>query len=57
MGMLAMMAMMAACCLGVFVLLAFIPVIGWPAGAVVAVALGAAVMYAHMKLMGHGYHR
>ena len=54
--MFAMMAMMAMCCVGVFVLLALIPVIGWPAGAVVAVGLGAAVMYVHMKMMGHGSH-
>lgn len=55
-GIFAMMAMMAICCVGVFVLLALIPAIGWPAGAVVAVGLGAAVMYVHMKMMGHGSH-
>lgn len=54
-GMFAMMAMMAVCCVGVFVLVALIPVIGWPAGAIVAVGLGAALMYAHMKMMNHGH--
>lgn len=55
-GMFAMMAMMAVCCIGVFVLLALIPLIGWPAGAIVAIGLGSALMYAHMKLMSHGSH-
>lgn len=53
-GMFAMMAMMAICCVAIFLLLAVIPVIGWPAGAVLAVGLGTALMYAHMKFMGHG---
>lgn len=55
-GMFAMMAMMAICCISVVVLLAIIPLIGWPAGAIVAIALGAALMYAHMKMMRHGTH-
>ena len=54
-GMFAMMAMMAVCCIGVFVLVALIPIIGWPAGAIVAIGLGAALMYAHMKMMNHGH--
>ena len=56
-GLFAMTAMMAICCVGVFVLVALIPVIGWPAGATVAIGLGAAVMYAHLKMMDHGPHR
>ncbi len=55
-GMFAMMAMMMICCVGIFVLIALIPLIGWPAGIVVAVVGGAGLMYAHMKLMGHGSH-
>lgn len=56
-GMFAMMAMLIVCCVGIFVLVLLIPLIGWPAGAIVAVSLGAALMYAHMKMMNHGSHR
>ena len=55
-GMFAMMAMMVVCCVGIFVLVLLIPLIGWPAGAIVAISLGAALMYAHMKMMNHGTH-
>lgn len=55
-GMFAMMAMMMICCIGVFILVALIPIIGWPAGIVVAVLGAAALMYAHTKLMRHGSH-
>ncbi len=53
-GMLAMMAMMAVCCLTVLALGLLIPVLGLPAGVIVAVSAGAALMYAHMKFMKHG---
>ncbi len=55
-GMFAMMAMMMVCCLGIFVLVALIPLIGWPAGVVVAIIGGAALMYAHQRMMSHGSH-
>ena len=55
-GMFAMMAMMMVCCVAVFVLLALIPFIGWPAGAFVGIGLGVALMFAHMKPMNHGSH-
>ncbi|MBA4181743.1 MAG: hypothetical protein C0506_14230 [Anaerolinea sp.] len=51
-----MFAMMAVCCIGVLVLLAVVPLMAWPAGAIVALGLGAALMYAHMKMMHHGSH-
>ena len=56
-GWVAMTATMLGCCAGIFVIVALIPVIGWPAGIVVAVVGGAAMMYAHQRLMGHGSHR
>ena len=55
-GMFAMMAMMAVCCIAVLALVALIPLLGWPVGVVTAVAVGAAMMYAHMKFMNHGAH-
>ena len=56
-GMFVMMAMMMVCCVGIFLLIAIIPFIGWPAGAVLAIAGGAAMMFAHQKFMRHGSHR
>ena len=53
-GMFAMMAMMAVCCIGVLVLFALIPLVGWTAGLIIAVSAGTALMYAHWKLMDHG---
>lgn len=55
-GMFAMMAMMAICCAAIFVLVLLIPLIGWPAGIVLAIGGSAALMYAHYKFMGHGSH-
>ena len=55
-GMFAMMAMMAICCVGVFLLVLLIPLIGWPAGIVLALAGGAVLMALHMKFMNHGSH-
>ena len=54
MGMAAMMAMMMVSCVGVLVLVALIPILGWPLGIAIAVIGGAGLMYAHHKLMGHG---
>jgi hypothetical protein len=56
-GILAMMAMMMSCCLGIFLLVAIIPLIGWPAGIVLAVAGGVALTFVHRKFMGHGSHQ
>lgn len=55
-GMLLMMAMMLTCCAGIFVIVALIPRIGWPAGIVVAILSGAALMYVHQRVMRHGSH-
>lgn len=55
-GLFAMMAMMAVCCVGIFVIVALIPLIGWPAGIVLAVLGGAALMYTHQRMMKHGSH-
>ena len=53
----AMMAMMMACCLGVLVIFAIIPVVGLPIGlGIGALGLGA-MMWVHLKMMGgHGGH-
>lgn len=55
-GMFAMMAMMAVCCLTVLALVLLIPVLGLPAGVIVAVSAGVALMYAHMKFMKQSPH-
>lgn len=51
-----MMAMMLICCVSIFVIVALIPLIGWPAGIVVAIIGGAALMYVHQRMMNHGSH-
>ena len=56
-GILAMMAMMAICCISIVLIVALIPLIGWPAGIVLAIAGGAALMFVHGRLAGHGSHR
>lgn len=53
-GMFAMMAMMAVCCLTVLALVLLIPMLGLPAGVIVAAGVGAALMYGHMRFMKHG---
>ena len=53
-GLFAMIAMMVVCCVGIFVIVALIPLVGWPAGAVIAVLAGAGLMYAHQRFMSHG---
>ncbi len=55
-GMVAMMAMMAVCCLTLFALVLLIPALGLPAGVIVAVGAGVALIYAHMKFMKHSPH-
>lgn len=55
-GLFAMMAMMLVCCVGIFVIVALIPVVGWPAGIVTAILGGAALMYAHQLMMRRGSH-
>ena len=55
-GLVAMMAMMMVCCLGIFVIVALIPVVGWPAGIVTAILGGAALMYARQWMMRRGSH-
>lgn len=52
-GLLVMMAMMMVCCVGIFVIVALIPVVGWPAGAVIAILVGVGLMYAHQRIMRH----
>ena len=52
----AMMAMMLICCVSIFVIVALIPLIGWPAGIIVAIIGGAVLMYAHQRIMNHGSH-
>lgn len=56
-SMFATMTMMMVCCLGIFLLVAIMPLIGWPAAIVLAVVGGAAMMYLHQKLMSHRSHR
>ncbi len=52
----AMAVMMAACCLGVMLLVLLIPVIGWGPGLVV-LAVGLALMlFIHHRFMGHTAH-
>jgi small-conductance mechanosensitive channel len=53
-GLFAMMAMMMVCCVGIFVIVALIPLIGWPAGIVVATLGGAALTFAFQRVMNHG---
>jgi 4-hydroxybenzoate polyprenyltransferase len=55
-GLIAMTAMMAVCCVAVLALVLLIPLLGWPAGIITAVAVGGALMYAHMKFMSHSGH-
>jgi hypothetical protein len=54
MDMMTMMALMMAMCLGVLLLAAFLPVLGFPLGVIVAVSVGALVIVAQARLMGHG---
>ncbi len=49
-----MVAGVVAMCVGVFVLAALIPVLGLPAGLVVALLAGAVLIIGHRKLMGGG---
>jgi cobalamin synthase len=56
MGMFAMMTMMMVCCLGIFLLVAIMPLIGWPAGITLAVVGGAAMMYIHQRMIKHDSH-
>ncbi len=55
-GLFAMMAMMIVCCVGIFVIVALIPLVGWPAGIVVAILAGAALMYTQQRMMNRGSH-
>jgi hypothetical protein len=52
-----LMAAMMAMCVGVFLLFVLVPALGLAPGIAVAVAAGAAMVYAHWKLMGprHGH--
>ncbi len=56
-GLFAMMAMMLICCGGIFVIVALIPVVGWPVGMGVAILGGAGLMYAHQRMMNRGSQR
>ncbi len=56
MGVMAMMALMMACCIGFALLFLVIPVVGWPVG-IVIVAVGAiAMLFFHQRFMRHGHH-
>jgi xanthosine utilization system XapX-like protein len=49
--MMLMMALMMGLCMGVFLLFALIPVVGWPAGLALALVGGAAMLAGHQWLM------
>ena len=56
MSSLGMMLMMMVCCIGIFLLLAIIPILGLPLGIAVGVVGGIALLFAHQRLMGGGHH-
>jgi len=56
-GVFAMIAMMVVCCVGIFVILVLIPLIGWVVGIIVAVLVGAALMHAHERMITHDSRR
>lgn len=51
-----MATMMMLCCLGVVVLFAILPLFPWPLAVVVGIAGVLGLLFAHVKLMGHGSH-
>ena len=53
-GMFGMMAMMMACCMGLFLVIALVPVIGWPAGIALFIVAAAGMLLWHTKFMRHG---
>lgn len=55
-GGLAMMVLMMACCLGVILLFALIPLVGWPIGLTIGAVGLVAMLVAHQRWMGHGSH-
>ncbi len=55
MSMMLMMGLMMGLCIGAFLLLALIPVIGWPLGIALAVIVGGVALYACQRMMRHGH--
>ena len=49
-----MMAMMMAMCVGVILLFAIIPTVGFPLGLAIAVVAGALMFFLHARFMRHG---
>ncbi len=54
-GMMAMMGLMMAMCMGSAVLFAIIPFVGLPLGVAIAAVGVAAMLYLHGRMMGHGH--
>ena len=52
-GPMTMMALMMAMCVGVLLFAALLPALGFPAGLIIALAIGSLVLIGHRKLMGH----
>lgn len=52
--MMGMMAVMMAICVGVLLLIAVLPALGFPLGLFVALGAGALVVLVHGKMMEHG---
>ena len=53
-GMMAMMGLMMAMCMGSALLFSIIPFVGWPLGVAIAAVGVAAMLYLHGRMMGHG---
>ncbi len=54
-GMMAMMGLMMAMCMGSALLFTVIPFVGWPLGIAIAAAGSAVMLYVHGRMMGHGH--
>ena len=54
-GMMAMMGLMMAMCMGSALLFKVIPFVGWPLGIAIAAAGIAAMLFLHGRMMGHGH--
>ena len=53
-SMMGMMAMMMAMCVGVILLFAVIPAVGFPLGVLIALGAGALMLVLHARFMRHG---
>ncbi len=54
-GMMAMMAVMMAMCMGSALLFTVVPLVGWPLGVAIAAAGVALMLYVHGWMMRHGH--